>query len=566
MSQKRLKELTSVSRHAIVARQVLLWSGMFTAAVMLSQANAQVAADLDSDGVPDVIDIDQDNDGIINTLEGVSRIVDLSDSPAHHFAVNPIENSLRAPSFKFDLTSLENGHAATLVGAVLSSDTEIEWSMHDALPKLRNLTSGNTVVQWDLSGPEAVENIDLTISDLDGLRSEKVTVNEASIIGYSLALNSNVVVRGDNGQLSFTGTGEGGTSVTDLVTLHFRNTSSMVLGYENQISVAGSDASEVQIAGFRHSLESQPLTFFTPVTQYRDTDLDGIADHRDLDSDNDGLGDIVESGGVDADHNNLIDSAVDGRGLSYNADAGLNLESVALVYLADFTVGGSDVDSDGLLSSVDGMPDTFGGALSDTDQDNDGLNDLDEVRIFRTSPQSVDTDDDGLTDGDEITIHNTDPAHYDTDLDGLTDGDEVNEYGTRPDNDDSDGDGVVDGEEIGNLTDPLISDRIVVVMPDPVSVGSAVDTPAPLLPAPQPITTELPAIEEQPAKDTDSAESLIADDQSQPPVGSFRTGISGFAGCTVVNSNSGSALLLPVILALAIGGLYKSARRRKLSA
>jgi len=46
-------------------------------------------------------------------------------------------------------------------------------------------------------------------------------------------------------------------------------------------------------------------------TTTRDTDLDGIPDYLDLDSDNDGIPDIIEAGGVDVDRDGRVDNFVD---------------------------------------------------------------------------------------------------------------------------------------------------------------------------------------------------------------------------------------------------------------
>ena len=50
-----------------------------TTLFLVSAVQAQQASpDLDGDGVEDALDLDQDNDGIINSLEGVQRLEDLS--------------------------------------------------------------------------------------------------------------------------------------------------------------------------------------------------------------------------------------------------------------------------------------------------------------------------------------------------------------------------------------------------------------------------------------------------------------------------------------------------------
>lgn len=60
-----------------------------------------------------------------------------------------------------------------------------------------------------------------------------------------------------------------------------------------------------------------------------------------------------------------------------------------------------------------------------TDEDNDGVYDQAERKVFRTDPTLADTDGDGLIDGDEIFGSKTDPLVADTDGDGFSDGAEV---------------------------------------------------------------------------------------------------------------------------------------------
>lgn len=74
-------------------------------------------------------------------------------------------------------------------------------------------------------------------------------------------------------------------------------------------------------------------------------------------------------------------------------------------------------------------------------------------RISLHLPQ-FDSDNDGLNDRKEMAF-SSDPNNSDTDNDGLIDGDEVNQYRTNPVNPDTDGDGVLDAPEIINGTDPL---------------------------------------------------------------------------------------------------------------
>jgi hypothetical protein len=114
----------------------------------------------------------------------------------------------------------------------------------------------------------------------------------------------------------------------------------------------------------------------------------------------------------------------------------------------------TDSDDDGL---TDGDEIGLGTDPFDPDSDDDGLTDGDEVNVHGTNPLDPDTDDDGLNDGDEISL-GTDPFDPDSDDDGLSDGDEVHVYGTDPLDPDTDDDGLNDGLEITLGLDPLDPD------------------------------------------------------------------------------------------------------------
>lgn len=119
-----------------------------------------------------------------------------------------------------------------------------------------------------------------------------------------------------------------------------------------------------------------------------DYDKDGIINELDLDSDNDGIPDVVEAGGVDADGNGKIDNYTDtdADGLSQNVDANSS------GHLASGSgLGLTDTDSDGI-------PNQF-----DLDSDNDGIPDVIEAL-------GIDADNDGIRD-----------SYVDSDADGFND-------------------------------------------------------------------------------------------------------------------------------------------------
>lgn len=102
----------------------------------------------------------------------------------------------------------------------------------------------------------------------------------------------------------------------------------------------------------------------------------------------------------------------------------------------------ADQDGDGIEDSLDNCPmdanadqadvdSDMIGDVCDSDNDNDGLSDVDESTLYGTNPFDADSDDDGLNDGDEINTYLTNPLESDSDDDGVNDGDEV-AAGTDP--------------------------------------------------------------------------------------------------------------------------------------
>lgn len=82
----------------------------------------------------------------------------------------------------------------------------------------------------------------------------------------------------------------------------------------------------------------------------------------------------------------------------------------------------------------------------DADIDGDGFTNKQELEMG-TDPYFIDTDFDGINDDEEISVYKTNPIEPDTDKDTLSDGDELT-LGLNPLKKDSDDDGIEDSEEI----------------------------------------------------------------------------------------------------------------------
>lgn len=133
------------------------------------------------------------------------------------------------------------------------------------------------------------------------------------------------------------------------------------------------------------------------------SDNDPLPDYRDLDADNDGINDVVEGGGTDADGNGIADGPVGDNGIPSSAGNGLNPpntdgdakpdyqdvdsdnDGVRDLYESGIPNPSSldanndgvvddvtDPDNDGIPLPVDGLPATYGDANNPTLPDTDG--------------------------------------------------------------------------------------------------------------------------------------------------------------------------------------------------
>ncbi len=148
-----------------------------------------------------------------------------------------------------------------------------------------------------------------------------------------------------------------------------------------------------------------------------DTDHDGVADFLDLDSDNDGLSDRLESGRVDTDHDGRIDDIVDNNNdgaddiNQSNGAAGRDTDNDGIPNRLDL-----DTDNDGLYDLVEsGAIDNRNDGLLDSMHDFDLDSIPDSVDVDVTA--GIDADGDGIDDRFDASFL----AETDTDNDGIVD-------------------------------------------------------------------------------------------------------------------------------------------------
>lgn len=144
------------------------------------------------------------------------------------------------------------------------------------------------------------------------------------------------------------------------------------------------------------------------------------------------------------------------------------LESLTFIYEGlGWAAAMEDSDGDGLINRQESF---YMGDFSNSDTDSDGINDGDEVFIYRTSVSESDTDSDGMPDGWEVDnglnpLSSSD-RNTDADGDGLSNFDEY-QNGTRADVSDTDNDGLDDNTELTvSNTNPVMADTDADGIPD----------------------------------------------------------------------------------------------------
>ena len=407
-------------------------------------------SDKDWDGVADIFDADQDGDGILDSVE--TPVVTLPEERIRPFA-DLLQGMGTPPTGDFN--------------DIGPSDISFLWGLPlgSVVAELRDVslagTSGNSIVAQDETDPSnGVGRLILTGS---------VPVEIRLVHGGSLpAGDYDGIQINDGAPVAFTGMIGG-----DIV-----NT---VIGNRNQVELpVGGTHPGVASVDFEWTTTSRDISWFTntgtstvqinltPILIGVDTDGDGVHDGCDIDSDNDGISDLLESGNqlaidADTDGSGVIDDQeamdagfedldgdgvwdqlgsaapvdTDSDGIADYLDLDSDNDGIADAIEAQPTAGyqspaiGSDADGDGVVDTFDDPAVEHGGAFNtpedtdgdgvfdfrDTDSDNDGLSDTAESGLT----PGADTDGDGIAD-------NIAPDSY-ADTDGI-----INDPSTDLDN------------------------------------------------------------------------------------------------------------------------------------
>lgn len=207
------------------------------------------------------------------------------------------------------------------------------------------------------------------------------------------------------------------------------------------------------------------LSLLISISSFSDTVLINNISAKEIsvrgDVNNDGMINILDMILLKS-HLNENNQQIDNVAADVNNDSVITYSDAAelLLYMTNYTKSFSyekNTDTDN-----DGLNDYFEKEISHTEYDNpdsdgDKLSDFIEVYLCHTDPMNeftgtskvsdydTDSDNDGITNGEEVTKHITSPGNVDTDYDGISDYEEI--YGkvkSDPLKKDSDGDGISD--------------------------------------------------------------------------------------------------------------------------
>ncbi|MEL6559411.1 MAG: T9SS type A sorting domain-containing protein [Bacteroidota bacterium] len=366
---------------------------------------ADVSGDVDGDGIPDAVDVDQTG-GADNDTDGIDDLFDASESGGPDADGDDIIDSADEDRDGDGLANVvdadpdNNGIFTTTLNATIDIDgdgIEDHYDLDsdgDGIPDIKE--AGGT----DVDGNGIVDN--LTDTDSDGMVD---------------------LVDSDNGGTAYMVPDTDSDGIDD-----FRDKDSDNDGITDTEEAGGNDSnSDGFTDGFASDTDGDGLSDDVDVDNGGialanvDTDNDGIADFRDLDSDNDGYPDLLEAGGTEASgfEDGVVDAAQNSDPLEDTVPDNVDVDNSAVN-----GGSGSDFDNDEIDDSFDvdqtGGNDTDGDGIDDTfdsDLDGDGLDDATEADPYG----QVDTDGDG----------NNDFRDLDADGDGIPD---VQEFGLTIDN------------------------------------------------------------------------------------------------------------------------------------
>ncbi|HEY9116429.1 MAG TPA: hypothetical protein VIN11_01315, partial [Roseivirga sp.] len=378
----------------------------------------EFSTDTDQDGVIDINDIDDDNDGILDTIEGCTDTV----------------------------VAGANGSSITEVAATTRNLSNAIDGVNGTVAELRTngamvqvvLRSGNTV--------QLGTTINIRAQRTGNLIESTITVTEST----------------------------NGSSFVNPKVLSFASRNV----FENKQYTLTTNATHIRISyqQAQGNIEIDNISF----NQYiipcvgQDTDLDGIPDQLDIDSDGDGIVDIIEAQATTG--TPIVPTGVDTDGDGLDNAFDLDNGGTALPLVDTDSDGDPDYldfnsDGDGFTDRLEGW-DVDGDQIIDTnpsgsDSDGDGLDNAYDIVSGPNSTTNVYNNQDALDFPNVTTIGNTSERDWrevnvlDSDLDGRPNVDDLDDDNdgildtVEGENTDTDGDGIMNSLDLDSDDDGI---------------------------------------------------------------------------------------------------------------
>ncbi|APD08015.1 hypothetical protein UJ101_02516 [Flavobacteriaceae bacterium UJ101] len=275
--------------------------------------------DFDGDGICNIDDLDDDNDGVLDTEECLA--------PEEEYTVSPVTFWGASPSTTGSGTFGSMSATGTATNNFSRNDTTVSFRPLDSTETSYVFQTYNFSQSVDVSIDffnlqASIEDFVFDQSpDLDksSINSTYHSLVDSSIEFTGVSNNNLIVIRGGTN-------GQGGTS--DSSTVYFSNITTLTIGYNSSNPA--------------HNAAYRNMKIFVPSETCSDTDGDGILNIFDLDSDGDGCPDAKEAGvtslgGVTMTTGNVV-----------NGDGTNNTTTVT----SEAVVSG-DVGTDGLVDSLE---------------------------------------------------------------------------------------------------------------------------------------------------------------------------------------------------------------------
>jgi gliding motility-associated-like protein len=321
---------------------ILNYTNTYVYAAMRGYASC---ADTDNDNINDVVDIDDDNDGVLDNTE-------LS-------CTSPLNAVTPTTTGATNIFSDNNtGTFIKLGGATLSKVSTTLYETNMDVVQLSGTSSGAIVLN------NTYQLLKIALADVD--QSESVTLKVYDVLGNLIPLSSNNILE-KGSYVNPTYPAGSSMMLTAAGALDYDGSTNAISNILIEIPYAAKRIEIYKTAGSTNTL----VGLFAGCND-GDTDNDGIPNRLDLDSDGDGCSDAIESGSSTTATSTTTYSAFS-AGDDTNSNGLLNVYESATAGVVNYS---SQYDPYALSKNLAACKDTDGDGifdLFDIDDDNDGI-------------------------------------------------------------------------------------------------------------------------------------------------------------------------------------------------